>query len=79
MKNRTWTATITVHGETFAAENSTANLKADQLKAAAREASEYLENGDHAKIYIYKTTKAHGTVRDTNRIVSFVDGKVWVQ
>jgi len=79
MKNRTWTATITVHGETFDAELSPANLKRDQLQQTAREASEYLENGDHANINIYKTTKAHGTVRDTNRIVSFVDGKVWVQ
>lgn len=79
LTNRTWTATITVHGETFDAELSPANLKRDQLQRTAREASEYLGNGDHAEIDIYKTTKAHGTVVDTSRTVSLVDGKVWVQ
>ena len=79
LTNRTWTATITVHGETFAADESELNLKADQLKATVREAVAYLEDGDRAEVDIYKTTKTRGTVRDTSRTVSLVDGKVWVQ
>jgi len=73
---RTWTAEITAHGETFAAENSTANLKADQLKAAAREAGEYLEEGDDAKVELYKTTKTHGTVSDVSRLVVRHNGEL---
>jgi len=76
---RTWTATITVSGETVDADLSDANLKADQLKSAVREAVAYLDEGGHAEVKIYKTTKTHGTVLDTSRTVTPLGGKVFVQ
>lgn len=79
MTNRRWTATIVQGNGEVEADLSEADLKADQMKLAIREAVGYLNNGEHCEVVILKTTKAHGTVVDTSRTVSLVDGKVWVQ
>lgn len=76
---RRWTATITVEDETFDADLSEGDLKKDQMNAAAREAGEYLEEGDSAGIALYKTTQAHGTVQDTRRQVIRYQGKLVIQ
>lgn len=75
---RRWTATITYaddwrdlcyvparNAETVPADESTEDLQRSQLAAAKLEASMYLLAGcaKAANVQLYKTTKAHGTVK----------------
>lgn len=68
---RRWTAIIEIGRETFTAAQSGPDLQDAQLKAAAREAGEYLQAGlaEDVTVQLYKTTKAHGTVRDLSAVV----------
>ena len=79
---RRWTAIIEIGRETFTAAQSGADLQDAQLKAAAREAGEYLLAGfaEDAVVQLFKTTKAHGTVRDLSAAV-YVDaaGRIRIQ
>ena len=82
--DRTWTATITVdrsdlngRSETVAATESYLNLKSDQRRAAVIEAYQYLLAGlgDSAEVQLYKTTKAHGTRKDSWEMVYVEDAR----
>lgn len=76
--DRTWTAKITVGNEVFEAQLSEYDLKRDQTQAAVREIAALIEAGitDHARVTLYKTTKAHGTREDANVRVWWERGKV---
>jgi hypothetical protein len=73
--DRTWTATIEFDGyKPITADNSPADLKIDQIKAAARQAVMLFTEADrdYALIVLHKTTRSHGTVTDAHRTV-FID------
>jgi len=86
---RRWTATIEFRNdagrttEVIQATVSEYNLQRDQLRAAVREAAEYITAGLAADAYVqlYKTTQAHGTVLDQGWQVYVDDrtGKVRAQ
>jgi hypothetical protein len=64
---RTWTAKLEISGLGEAdVPASPYNLQRDQLKTAIAEAATWLRQDPDLDVYIqlYKTTKAHGTVKD---------------
>jgi hypothetical protein len=77
-RDRRWSATITYgddhiglcmsppHGETIQADMPSEDLQKSMAAAAYLEACTFLLSGcaKHAYIQLYKTTKAHGTVKD---------------
>jgi hypothetical protein len=79
---KTWTARIEIAGETLDATPSRWDTLKETTRAALLETAEYVQAGfaDHARVVLYKTTKARGTERDRSYLVGADrDGAVWSQ
>jgi len=89
--DRRWSATITyanhhmdlcvcpARGETVNADSPEEDLQKSMLRSAYAEAAQFLLMGEakHARIQLYKTTKAHGTVSDKSEMLDVQDAEKW--
>jgi hypothetical protein len=68
-------------GESVDADLSRNDLQRDQASAAYAEACQYVlaDMGTHAHVQLFKTTKAHGTVRDRGYLIDRNDACAWAR
>jgi hypothetical protein len=88
---RRWSATITyadeymdlcvrpARGQVVDADQPSSDLQKSMLISAYAEAAQFLLMGEakHARIQLFKTTKAHGTVSDKSEMLDVQDAEKW--